>query len=258
MFKLLTLEWLKYSRYRTMNVILGGYVLLLSLIFISFTELSFGPFELFSREAFRFPYVWQNVAFLAKFLNLYLCIAIIFMVSNEYSYRTIRQQIIDGLSRREVVLAKVLTIVVLSVCSTILVIVIGTIMGLMNSNVVTSKLFIDRLDFVVAHFVHAFTLMSLAMLFTFLLKRNGLTVLLFLTYAVFGEAIIRNTIPGDFTLYFPIKILTNLNEYPSIAAFENELQLGNDHVPILNALAGIGYGILFQLATYWRLLKTDL
>lgn len=258
MFKLLTLEWLRYSGYRTMNLIVGGYVLLLSLIFISFTELSVGPFELFSREAFRFPYVWQNVAFLAKFLNLYLCIAIIFMVSNEYSYGTLRQQIIDGLSRRDAVLAKGLTIVVLSMGSTFLVVVIGTIMGLMNSNVVTVNVVVDRLDFIVAHFVHAFSMMSLAMLFTFLLKRNGLTVILFLTYAVFGEAIIRNTIPGDFTIYFPVKLLTNLNAYPSIAAFENELQLGMDYVPIINAILGVGYGILFQLAAYWRLLKSDL
>lgn len=255
---LLYIEWIKYSRYRTMNVILGGYVLLLSLIFVSFTELSFGPFELFSKEAFRFPYVWQNVAFLSKFLNLYLCIAVIFMVSNEFSYRTIRQQVIDGLSRKQIILSKSYVVLLLSLASTLMVFVIGVIMGMINSNVVSFSLFTDRLDFVVAHFIHAFTLMSLAMLFSFLLKRNGLTVILFLTYAVFGEAIIRNTLPGDFTLYFPVKILTNLNEYPSIEAFENELQLGKDHVPVLNALIGLGYGLIFQWASYWKVLKSDL
>lgn len=257
---LLYIEWIKLSRYKIMNVILGGYVLFLLLIFVSFTELSFGPFELFTNEAFRFPYVWQNVSFLAKFLNLYLCIAVIFMVSNEYSYRTIRQQIIDGLSRHQVVLSKTYIVLILSLTSTLLVFLIGLFMGYKHSSVTSTALIVDRLDFVLGHFIHAFTLMSLAMLFAYLLKRNGLTVILFLTYAVFGEAIIRSMIPAEvgITDYFPVKVLTNINQYPSIEAFENELQFGKDHVPLVNILLGFGYGVLFQFAAYWKVKTSDL
>lgn len=257
---LLYIEWLKLSRYKTMVVILGGYILLLILIFLSFTELAFGPFQLFSSEAFRFPYVWQNVTFLAKFLNLYLCIAVIFMVSNEFSYRTIRQQVIDGLSRSQVVLSKSLIVLLLALASTSMVFLIGMIMGLQHSNVINSAVVFDRIDFLLAHFLHAFTLMSLAMLFSFLLKRNGLTVILFLTYAVFGEAIIRSMVPAEvgITDFFPVKVLTNMNQYPSIEAFENELQFGKDYVPFLNIILAVTYGLAFQFATYWRVKKSDL
>lgn len=256
--RLLAIEWLKISKYRTMVWLLGGYVALLVLIFASFSEITIGPFELFSSASFKFPYTWQNVSYLGKFLNFYLCIAIIFMVTNEYSYRTVRQHVIDGLSRSEVVLSKIGVIAIMSLVSTLLLAVVGFILGFRHSTVVSFTLVTDRIDFLVAHFIHLFTLLSLAMLLAFLLKKNGLTVILFLTYVVFGEAIIRNLLPGDFTQYFPVKTLTNLNLYPSIEAIQKEFNFGSTSVPVINIVLGLAYGFLFQLASFLKIRSADL
>lgn len=256
--QLLEIEWLTYSRYRTMQIVLGLYVVFMIGTFLSFEAISIGPFELFTNEAFRFPYVWQNVGFLAKLLNLYLGIAIILMVSNEFTYGTLKQHIIDGLSRRQIVLAKSLTVVLLSIVSTLLLIVIGTVLGISKAQAMSVAMVFDRADFILAHFVHAFGVLSMAMMIAFLLERNGLAVILFISYAVFGEAIIRSVIDLDFVQYFPMRNFTMLNLYPYIEVIPENFEVIPDHVDPVRLLLGLFYAVIFHCVSWIKIKGADL
>ncbi len=256
--QLLQIEWLTYSRYRTMQVILGLYVVFIIGTFLSFEAISIGPFEVFTSEAFRFPYVWQNVGFLAKLLNLYLGISVILMVSNEFAYGTLKQHIIDGLSRRQIVIAKSLTVVVLSVLSTVLLIVIGAVLGISKSQVITSSMIFDRADFILAHFVHVLGMLSMAMMIGFLVERNGLAVILFISYAVFGEAIIRQVIDLDITQYFPMRNYTMLNLYPYIEVIPEDFDVIPDHVEPVRLALGLFYAAIFHYVSWIKIRSADL
>ena len=256
--KLLLIEWLTYSRYRTMQVILGLYIAFTIGVIISFDSISIGPFELFTKEAFRFPYVWQNVGFLVKILNLYLGIAVVLMVSNEFSYNTLKQHIIDGLSRTQVVLAKSLTVFLLSLFSTLLLIVIGAFLGVTNSQVITIIAVLERTDFIVAHFMHVWGVLSMAMMMAFLVERNGLAVILFVSYAVFGEAIIRAVIDLEWVQYFPMRNFTMLNLYPYVEVIPEGFGVIPDRVDPIRILLSIAYVALFHYVAWRKVRSADL
>lgn len=259
--RLLQIELLKLVYYRTFVVITGVYILLIALMFISFNGLTVGPFEILSRESFKFPYVWQNVAFLAKFLNLYLAIAVVFIVTNEFSYRTIRQNIIDGLTRKQVVLSKFWVVLLMAVGATVVMVIIAVILGILNSRVMTLSIVMQRTDFIAGFFVHAFGTFSLAALMGYLFRRNGLTILVFLPYVMFVENIIRNLLDGPYVKYFPVKTLTDLIYVP----YTNLPQEGSEalgfnqtSVPVENLVIGLAYALCFHWLAYLFLKNRDL
>ncbi len=50
-------------------------------------------------SVYLFPNIWQSLCYIAGFLKLFLALILIIFVSAEYSYKTIRQHIMNGLSR---------------------------------------------------------------------------------------------------------------------------------------------------------------
>jgi ABC-2 type transport system permease protein len=258
MFKLLKIEFRKYRHYKTFLVIAGLYFVFVLGTFISFSELSFGPFKVFSKEVFKFPYVWYNVAFLAKFFNIYLSLIVIFIVTNEYSFRTIRQNVIDGFSKAQVVYSKFLMVLLFSVVSTVLVALISLIMGFLNSDTINASFIFMHSPFLIGFFVHAITLMSLAALIGFLLKKNGLAILIYLPYVIFLESIIRNIIGYDFVKYFPVKVVNSIMQYPYIDLLEDKFDLATESLPWISVFVGLAYTLLFFYLSLILIKKRDL
>ena len=63
---------------------------------------------------YHFPDIWQNLAWTSGLLKMGVAIMVVVSITNEYTYRTIRQNIIDGMSREEFLLSKVYTNLLLS------------------------------------------------------------------------------------------------------------------------------------------------
>ncbi|MFK5098226.1 hypothetical protein, partial [Klebsiella pneumoniae] len=63
---------------------------------------------------FVFPEVWQTVAYFSSFFVLLPSILVIMLVTNEYTYKTHRQNIIDGWSRNEFLLSKLIDVAIIS------------------------------------------------------------------------------------------------------------------------------------------------
>ena len=97
--------WLnKLSRF----LILAYFFLLTSIALVAAIKFDIGPikFHLAEQGIFNFPYIWHFNAFIASFFKLFLAIIIISMVANEYSNRTLKQNLIDGLSKKEFIYLK--------------------------------------------------------------------------------------------------------------------------------------------------------
>jgi hypothetical protein len=48
----------------------------------------------------QLPFIWHFNTYIAAILKLFLAIVIVSMMANEYSYGTLKQNLIDGLSKR--------------------------------------------------------------------------------------------------------------------------------------------------------------
>ena len=60
-----------------------------------------GTSNLAEQGIFNFPYIWHFNTFMIALLKIFFAIIIVAMVGNEYSYNTLKQNLIDGLSKAD-------------------------------------------------------------------------------------------------------------------------------------------------------------
>ena len=143
MLHLLRIDLKKMTSYRTFWVIGGLYFLTLGLGAASgmeFLKWLARTFEDFGTNLninriplYHFPDVWMNLIWCAGLLKIVLAVLIVISVTNEYTYRTLRQNVIDGLSRAEFLFSKILTNIMLSAISVVMIFVIGLVTGMIYS-----------------------------------------------------------------------------------------------------------------------------
>ncbi len=193
--ELLAIEWLKIKRYRTFWILAGLFLLLLPIwnIEVANGMMKFGgsgkgAFNLLD-TAYSFPQVWGNLGFWGSIFIMFISMLVIILTTNEYAYRTNRQNIIDGLKRMQFFHAKVALVVVLSVLVTIYLFLLGIVFGGTHSGSLSGM-------FSEFHQVWYFFLLSLnylgfALFLALWIRRSGLAIGLFLLYSMIFENIAR-------------------------------------------------------------------
>src|SRR5215472_305710 len=79
---------------------------------------------------FSLPEGWRTMAFFSSFFVYIPAIVVIMLITNEYTYKTSRQNIIDGWSRKNFMTAKLIDVLLLSAIVTVLYSVVALIIGL--------------------------------------------------------------------------------------------------------------------------------
>jgi len=137
MLRLLSIEYHKI-RYNTASRVLTFiyFGLLTSIALIAAIKFDIGPvkFHLAEQGIFNFPYIWHFNTFVASIFKFFLLLVIVSMVANEYSYKTLKQNLIDGLSKKEFLLSKFYTVLVLALISTVFVFVTSLILGFIQTS----------------------------------------------------------------------------------------------------------------------------
>ena len=174
--RLLKIELYKLWHSRISKVLISGYFLLIfSIAILSTIKVEFGPvnFHLAEQGIFNFPYIWHFNTFMIAFLKVFLAIVIVSMISNEYSNKTIKQNLIDGLSKKEFIASKVLTIGVLAIASTLFVFLISLVLGLMHSDYDEIAIIFSDLEYLAAYLVKLFGFFAFCFFVGMLVKRSA-------------------------------------------------------------------------------------
>ena len=134
--KLITIEWMKLRRLMTMKVILIIFAVVVPSIYLGLSLMSFpiakGVNWQFPTETYTFPNAYHFSAYISSWFNLMIGVIIIVFVTNELKYKTQRQNVIDGLSKRDVILSKFYVVFVLSVVITLYTFLVGFLVGVIN------------------------------------------------------------------------------------------------------------------------------
>ena len=119
MLRIIQLEFLKLRHYKPFWIILGLFTLCYFLVGIfvkkvidwMMAEGAFdGDLDIFKKVGipiFDFVDIWQNMGYLTFIFKWVLAFVVIISVCMEFANKTIRQNIIDGLSRREYLYSKI-------------------------------------------------------------------------------------------------------------------------------------------------------
>jgi ABC-2 type transport system permease protein len=257
MMPLLQTELRKVLPYRTFWVILGVFVGLLLLIFYGSSSITINDRQLGSAP-FLFPGVWMNLTYMASFFNLLLGILVVILVTDEYTFRTLRQQVIDGRTRAEVILAKFWLILALGFAMTFFLLLVGLGFGLTHTPDASGLMVIQEMYYLGFYLVQTVGYMTLALLIGHLVRKSGLAILGFLVYAWVLEPIVHSRLPESVDKYFPMKVVRSLTPLPQREAVEMLTGPIETLTPEQALVPALGYSFLFCLLAYALLRVRDL
>jgi len=215
------------------------------------------PIPIPNFSLYTFPYVWQNLTYLSGFFKLLPAFIVMVFVTSEYSYRTIRQHIINGMSREQFFLAKLIFIFAISLVATLTTVLSALILGLTHTAELTFDVFWNKTVFIPTFFLEMFTFSTIALFFSVLLRRSGLAIIVFGIYTIIAEPIIRFYINDEVGAYLPIKVIGNLIDIPNTALMKLFGVNFRTFVDPADVIASILYCLLFLGATYLLIKKRD-
>lgn len=233
--RLLSIELQKIWMNKASKILTLTYFILLSFIaLIAVIKFDIGPFKFHLAEMgiFNFPFIWHFNTYVAAWLKFFLAIVIVSMMANEYSYGTLKQNLIDGLSKKEFILSKFLTVVLFAFGSTVFVFIMSLILGLCFSSYTEFGIIFSDLDYLLAFFVKLTGFFSFCLFLGILVKRSAFALGFLLVWSIL-EAIIRGTLafkifPNSdtdklFTQFLPLESMSNLivNPGPRLSAVKN-------------------------------------
>ena len=272
--RLLSIELQKIWKNKASRVLTLTYFILLTFIaLIASIKFDLGVFKLHLAEMgiFNFPFIWHFNTYIASILKLFLAIVIVSMMANEYSYGTLKQNLIDGMSKKEFILSKFLTILLFALVSTVFIFILSLILGFSFSSYTEIGIVFSDLDYLLGYFIKLIGFFSFCLFLGILVKRSAFALgfLLvwniiegilkgILTYKIFPDS----TIAAYITQFFPLESMSNLIVEPfsrlsvvkSIGTkigIENIKDYGVHFWSILIVLA---WTLIFNLLSY-RLLK---
>ena len=254
---LLRTEFRKIFPYRTFWAILGIYILLLLLVTFASSSVVVNG-EAYGKTMYQFPQIWLRLAYIGSFFNVLLGILVIILVTDEYTFRTFRQQVIDGLSRAELVLAKFYVGLALATFCTLVILVLGFVLGLLYSTDQSASAVFSQLDAIPYFFVQAVAYISLAMLFGFLIRKSGLAIIAFFVYTILVEPLIHYSLPDTVDKFFPIKVFSSLTPRPGQALIDQITSPTEMLTPQWAVLPALVYIALLVAAAYLILKLRDL
>ncbi len=263
-------EYTKIWSYMAFRVIILLHFILFFLVVLVTSRLDITIPGFSTDYLYQFPNIWEFFPWVASWFNLLLAILIILMTGNEYTFRTFRQHVIDGLSRFDLLTGKVFLIIAIAVYSMLMVLLFSLLFGFVFTRDMTAGLFVKKTYILLVYFVQAVAYMSTGFLLAILFRNTALAIVLFILYRLIIEPVFRLFFPPEARLYFPMKVISNLTPMPEFLSISsgNKADPGNvdtlnlremgilaEDLPVyLNLLLALGYTALF-IGLAWLLLR---
>ncbi len=278
MLRLLNIEYHKLFYNRSTRVLVSAYFILITFIaLIASIKFEFGGVEirLADQGIFNFPYIWHFNSYIAALLKLFLAIVIVSMMSNEYSNRTLKQNLIDGLSKKEFILSKFLVVVSFALLSTIFLFIVSLILGLVFSDYTEASIIFSDLEYLLAFLVKLTGFFAFCMFLGILVKRSAFALgFLFIWWIM--ENVIRgilqinyfkgNVIAENIDRFFPLESMSILIKEPftrlnvvQSAANQLDSAIVKDYaIHWYQLLIVLVWIFIFVYLSYWLLKRRDL
>jgi hypothetical protein len=280
--RLIRIEWLKNYSYFPVILFSGiyfilviGFTLLCSVKSIPILGI---PVNIRDQGFLNFPQIWNFLTYITALLKIFLGLIIIFTISNEFTTKMFKQNVIDGLSKKEFIISKVLTIGLLSLISTLVVLLMGLILGYSFSNTTDFSIGFKEFNCILGYFIKLFTFLSFLFFITVLLKRVVFVFLSFFLWWILeiillvveytskvvekfdsqGNRITEE--PFLITNYLPLNSISNLIDEPfQRIQMVSQITGGSFEfsIPYGSILASIIYSTLFIMGSYWLIKKKD-
>jgi len=264
MLKLLGIEWMKVRNYRTFWILLG-------IIVVSIPAFSYMVYNLTDNTfpknrhgqsplgtPFAFPDAWHTISWFSSLLFVLPAILVITLTTNEFTFKTHRQNIIDGWSRNQFISVKLIGVLFLSVLCTVVVLLTVLGFGYLGNKGLLKVSAWEGSRFLFFYFVEVLSYSMIAFVIAVLIKRSGLAIGIFLIYMIAEQvimAILTNVYKLTAGQYLPEETTDRLIPLPFI-------QIGDpanwEHRIPGYLIAAAIYLVIYCVVTGRYFLKSDL
>jgi hypothetical protein len=272
MFQIAKTEWLKIYKYPAFWWVLGitalTYPGINSFLLYQFTTLADKQsttgqvVKALLGNPFAFPEGWKTIAYFSSLFIFIPAIVIILLITNEFNFRTNRQNIIDGWNRNDFMLGKLIDVIILTLIVTILYALVAFIIGSISTkNSVQNKW--GMVYYVGLFALQTFSQLSLAFIVGFIIRKSFIALAVFIFYFILVEPIaakfIQINLHSNIGEYFPLAISHKLIPRPAFFGRidEKDYQASLDAVKYHVVYTIILIGITWTFA-YWINKRRDL
>jgi len=222
---------------------------------------------LVSFSPYNFSNTWQTTSYATGFILLLPALLLLMLFTNEYTFKTHRQNIIDGLSRSQFIHVKLMMALLFAMVATFLVAITALLFGFASG----TSFSLHGIIFVGYFFLKALSYNLIAILFSVLVKRTGFAIGVFFIY-MGSENIVSQLLNilsiklkkdhatdlGNIGDYLPMNASDGLLEFPenAIKAMSKSI-MPADYVWVEFVFALL-YLVLFYFWATKKFMKSDL
>jgi ABC-2 type transport system permease protein len=257
MLDLLKIEYKKIIPYTTFWVIFGLFFIFTPIVFYGAGQIKIDGFSIDFATMYNFPNVWNNITYIASWFNLLIGMLMVILVCNEFSFKTFRQHVIDGQSKADFIISKILLMTSFALICSIYIFVVGALFGFISSG----GSFLEDIKYLLIYLIQSLAYMSVGLLIAVLIRSSAMSIITFIC-SILLESIIRALIPDFIDQYFPMKIISNLTPFPTPKELMMEQMQGAiipDAIPLNTTLiVAVVYIFVFWGVTYFLLTKKDI
>ncbi len=256
MLDLLKIEYKKLIPYSTFWVIFGLFFLFTPIVFYGIGQIKFDAFPIDFATMYNFPDVWNNITYIGSWFNLLIGMLLVILVCNEFAFKTFRQQVIDGNSKADFIVSKILLMTSFALISTTYLFLLGALFGFSSGG----GDFLTDTKYLLIYFIQALGYMSVGLIIAVLIRSSALSIIAFIC-SILAESIIRTLIPDVIDQFFPMKIISNLTPFPTPKGFMMAEMKGSVLPEVMSLdttlIIAVVYVFAFWGISYFILTKRD-
>ena len=274
MIRLLQIELQKLLLNRTSKILIFiSFILPLCVIVLSAIKINFFGFftlELGELGIFNFPIIWHINTYFSALFKFFFAIVVVSMIGNEYSNKTLKQNLIDGMSKKEFILSKFYTIVFFSLISSLIIFMFSLTLGFVYSSYNEWSIIMRGIEFIPAYFFKLVGFFAFCLFFSVLAKRSAfalafLFIDFILEWILFGIIAWKSNVDmaEKVQSFLPLTSISNLIKQPfqriAMSKFPEKNSLDYDYAVHFDAtLIVILWTAIFIYSAYYLLKKRDL
>jgi ABC-2 type transport system permease protein len=139
------------------------------------------------------------------------------LITNEYTYKTNRQNIIDGWSRNQFLLSKFIDVLLITLMMSLLYFIIAIVIGIIASKQPITNMW-GQVRYVWLFALQTFSQLSIAFLIGFLVRKSFIALSIFVFYYIIVENMVVNIAKvkaNDIGRFMPLEISDRLIPVPA-------------------------------------------
>ncbi|MBA2745740.1 MAG: ABC transporter permease [Flavisolibacter sp.] len=266
MTNLIYTEWLKMRKYR-------AFWWMAAIVALSYPGINYIFFQIFQNlmskgnstsdimkmlvgNPFTFPEIWHTVAYASSIFIFIPSIVVIMFITNEYTYKTHRQNVIDGWSRNQFMTSKLIDVLIVSILVTLLYVIVALVIGFVNKDENPTANIWEQSYYIGLFGLQAFSQLSIAFFIAFLARKAFVALGIFLFYFIILEPVavgFSKVYANDIGKFMPLEISDRLIPVPAFLGkfdeegYRNSIEAVNMHVVYSIVLIVIIWGACYLI-----------